>query len=157
MTMEEGGTNTLLGAESPPPSILQRGMIELAGCEETVREVCGEWAQEETFESLYVWLQLVLVTGTQGLLETTNVAMAIMCAFASVSLVGFSLYDSFGWAGAAPFLLAVALLLVAIYKTTSRIDKMDSFAVEFKNADRGLGLQEREQDERKRNAEVRTT
>ena len=103
---------------------------------------------------MLVWFQLVLVTATMALLETTNKPLAVISILAAVSILLFGLYELFRWYGTAPFLAIVALLAAAMYRTIAYIDKMDAFAAEFKTADKELELDELYAEEQREKKEV---
>ena len=100
-------------------------------------------------------MQLILVTGTLALLETTNKSLVAICTFAGVSLVSIDFKVSYGWCATVPFLVCVLLLMMAIQLTISFIEKMDSFSAEFKLADALIGLNECEKEEQRTGRKVR--
>ena len=141
-----------LVAEVPPAvAIRDRARLRYNEMVGGVRDL----SKDETPESLFVWLQLALITATMALLETSNKLLTAISILVAVSLVSFGLYEDSCWFGTAPFFASVLLLAVAMYFTIKRIDEMDSYSGDFKNADGELRLNELYKEEQRMKAEVR--
>ena len=92
-------------------------------------------------ESCTVWAEILLVTSVIALLDTSNLALTVVCSSTFISLTSFALYESHQWVGVVPLWASIMVLLVKLQRTIKRIGEMDSFAVHFKTVDAKLGLE----------------